>query len=163
MLKVMEKNINYPTGGQSNKNGPDVFLFKGRIAYYDQYGAIRDMLQNHVTEIMTLLTMRLPKNQSSSEEVLQNKLQILSSLQPLRKNQAVVGQYQTYNSEVQQELNKTTDHLSLTPTFAGRHRQHRFLPLLLPFILTVGTISVCALQPCWRTWTRPATKAFPYF
>lgn len=79
------------------------------------------MLQNHMTEIMTLLTMRLPKNRSSSEEVLWNRLQILSSLRPLGKNQAVVGQYQTYNSEVQQELNKTKDHLSLTPTFAGEH------------------------------------------
>lgn len=122
------------------------------------------MLQNHVTEIMTLLTMRLPKNQSSSEELLQNKLQILSSLQPLGKNQAVVGQYQTYKSEVQQELNKTTDYLSLTPTFAGEHQQHCFLiSPLLPFILTVGTTSARLLQPCWRTWTRPAMKACPYF
>lgn len=119
--------INFPTGGQNNKNCPNILLLKGRIAYYDQYGAIRDMLQNHGTEIMTLLTMRLPKNQSSSEEILQNKLQILSSLQPLGKNQAVVGQYQTYNSEVQQELNKTTDYLSFTPTFAGEHQQRCFL------------------------------------
>lgn len=77
------------------------------------------MLQNHVTEIMTLLTMRPPKNLSNSEEVLQNKLQILSSLHSPGKNQVVVGQYQAYRSEVQQELNKTKDHVSLTPTFAG--------------------------------------------
>lgn len=156
--------IDFPTGGQNNKTCSNILLLKGRIPYYDQYGAIRDMLQNHVTEIMTLLTMRLPKNQSSSEEVLQNKLQILSSLRPLGKNQAVVGQYQTYNSEVQQELNKTADYLSLTPTFAGEHQQNCFLiSLLPPFICTVWTISVRVLQPCWRTWTRPATKACPYF
>lgn len=79
------------------------------------------MLQNHLTEVMTLLTMKLPKNLSSSDEVRQNKLHILSSLLPLGKNQAVVGQYQAYKSEVQQELNKTKDHVSLTPTFAGKY------------------------------------------
>lgn len=96
-------------------------VLQGRIPYYDQYGVIRDMLQNHVTEIMTLLTMRLPKSQNCSEEVLRNKLQILGSLQPLGKSQAVVGQYQAYGSEVQHELNKTSEHVSLTPTFAGEH------------------------------------------
>uniref|UniRef100_A0A4W6CUC1 Hexose-6-phosphate dehydrogenase/glucose 1-dehydrogenase n=1 Tax=Lates calcarifer TaxID=8187 RepID=A0A4W6CUC1_LATCA len=64
---------------------------KGRIPFYDQYGVIRDVLQNHLTEVMTLLTMRLPVNLSSSEEVLQNKLHIFSSLLPLEKNQAVIG------------------------------------------------------------------------
>ncbi|KAM3877618.1 GDH/6PGL endoplasmic bifunctional protein [Diretmus argenteus] len=92
---------------------------KGRIPFYDQYGVIRDVLQNHLTEVMTLMTMRPPKNLSSSEEVLRNKLKIFSALQPLGKNQAVIGQYQAYNTEVQQELNKTKDDLSFTPTFAA--------------------------------------------
>lgn len=91
---------------------------KERIAFYDQYGVIRDVLQNHLTEVMTLLTMRLPLNLSNSQEVLQKKLNIFTSLLPLTKNQAVIGQYQAYQKEVQQELNKTT-HVSLTPTFAA--------------------------------------------
>lgn len=78
------------------------------------------MLQNHVTEILTLLTMRLPSSQNGSEEVLRNKLQLLGSLRPPGKRQAVVGQYQTYRAEVQQELNRSKDHVSLTPTFAGQ-------------------------------------------
>ncbi|KAF7668513.1 hypothetical protein LDENG_00006950 [Lucifuga dentata] len=92
---------------------------KGRIPFYDQYGVIRDVLQNHMTEVMTLLTMKLPMNLSSSEEVLQNKLKIFSYLLPLGKHQAVIGQYQTYSTEVREELNKTQDYLSRTPTFAG--------------------------------------------
>lgn len=80
---------------------------------------IRDVLQNHLTEVMTLLTMKLPANVSNSEEVLRNKLQVLRSMLPLGKNQAVIGQYQAYKTEVQLELNKTKDHVSLTPTFAG--------------------------------------------
>lgn len=94
---------------------------------------IRDVLQNHLTEVMTLLTMRLPMNLSSSEEILQNKLQIFSSLLPLGKNQIVVGQYQAYKSEVQQELNKTKDHVTLTPTFAGKCQQLFFLNIMVVF------------------------------
>ena len=70
-------------------------------------------------------------NLSSSEEVIRNKLQIFNSLLPLGKNQAVIGQYQAYKSEVQQELNKTKDHVSITPTFAGENLQIFF------FIVTI--------------------------
>ncbi|KAK7915989.1 hypothetical protein WMY93_011750 [Mugilogobius chulae] len=109
---------------------------KGRIAFYDQYGVIRDVLQNHLTEVMTLLTMRLPLNLNNSQEVLTNKLNIFTSLLPLSKNQAVIGQYQTYQKEVQQELNKTKDHVSLTPTFAAvlahiDETQYEDVPILM--------------------------------
>ncbi|KAM4613482.1 GDH/6PGL endoplasmic bifunctional protein [Polymixia lowei] len=92
---------------------------KGRILFYDQYGVIRDVLQNHLTEVMTLITMGLPDNLSSTEEVLRNKLKIFSLLQPLGKKQAIIGQYQAYSTEVKEELNKTNDYLSVTPTFAA--------------------------------------------
>ncbi|XP_031157389.1 GDH/6PGL endoplasmic bifunctional protein [Sander lucioperca] len=109
---------------------------KGRIPFYDQYGVIRDVLQNHMTEVMTRLTMRLPMNLSSSEEVLQNQLQIFSSMLPLGRSQAVVGQYQAYKAAVQQELNKTKDHVCLTPTFAAvlahiDDTQYEGVPILL--------------------------------
>lgn len=83
-----------------------------------------------------MLTMKLPVNLSSSEEVLQNKLQIFSSLLPVGRNQAVVGQYQAYKAEVQQELNKTKDHISLTPTFAGECWQRFFLIIMYSLLLS---------------------------
>ncbi|KAK6321714.1 hypothetical protein J4Q44_G00086900 [Coregonus suidteri] len=92
---------------------------RGRIPFYDQYGVIRDVIQNHLTEVMTLLTMGLPANLSDVKEVLRNKLKIFSALQHLDRNCATIGQYQTYNLEVQEELNKTKEYYSLTPTFAG--------------------------------------------
>ncbi|XP_028855267.1 GDH/6PGL endoplasmic bifunctional protein [Denticeps clupeoides] len=92
---------------------------KGRLQFYDQYGVIRDVLQNHLTEVMTLLTMDIPANLTDGKEVLQKKLQIFGALPQLDRSCAVVGQYQSYNAEVQQELNKTKDHYSFTPTFAG--------------------------------------------
>lgn len=92
----------------------------GRIPFYEQYGVIRDVIQNHLTEVMTLLTMELPSNLSNTKEVLKNKLKIFSALQHLDRNCATIGQYQNYNLEVQEELNKTKEYYSLTPTFAGK-------------------------------------------
>ncbi|KAJ7998458.1 hypothetical protein DPEC_G00205150 [Dallia pectoralis] len=92
---------------------------KGRIPFYDQYGVIRDVIQNHLTEVLTLLTMQLPDNLSDAKEVLKNKLKIFSALEHLESHCAVIGQYESYNKEVEEELNKTKEHSSLTPTFAG--------------------------------------------
>ncbi|XP_031423847.1 GDH/6PGL endoplasmic bifunctional protein isoform X2 [Clupea harengus] len=92
---------------------------KGRISFYDQYGVIRDVIQNHLTEVMTLLTMSVPKNLTDCKEINRNKLKVFSALHQLDMPSAVLGQYQTYNSEVQLELNKTKDHFSLSPTYAG--------------------------------------------
>lgn len=78
------------------------------------------MLQNHLTAIMTLLIMTVPEKLSNSNSILQNKLKVFNWLKPLDRNSAVVGQYQKYTAEVQKELNKTKDHFSLTPTFAGK-------------------------------------------
>lgn len=77
------------------------------------------MLQNHLTEALMFLTMELPANVSRAEEVLQCKLQAFQSLWGLEKNSAVLGQYQAYASQVQEELQKAQDYISTTPTFAG--------------------------------------------
>lgn len=91
---------------------------KGRTSFYEQYGVIRDVLQNHLTEALMFLTMELPGNLSKAEEVLQCKLQALQSLRGLEKQSVVVGQYQAYASHVQEELQKGQDYVSTTPTFA---------------------------------------------
>ncbi|NXG45267.1 G6PE protein, partial [Psilopogon haemacephalus] len=92
---------------------------KGRTSFYEQYGVIRDVLQNHLTEALMFLTMELPGNVSRAEEVLQNKLQAFQSLRRLEKGSAVLGQYQAYASQVQEELQKPQGYISTTPTFAG--------------------------------------------
>lgn len=94
-------------------------LSSGRTSFYEQYGVIRDVLQNHLTEALMFLTMELPGNLSKAEEVLQCKLQALQSLRGLEKQSVVLGQYQAYASHVQEELQKGQNYISTTPTFAG--------------------------------------------
>ncbi|KPP64167.1 hypothetical protein Z043_117521, partial [Scleropages formosus] len=92
---------------------------KGRIQFYDQYGVIRDVMQNHLTEVLALLTMTVPADLSGSQEILRRKLRLLSTLQQMDRVSAVIGQYQAYGAEVREELNATKDHVTITPTFAG--------------------------------------------
>ncbi|XP_048471019.1 GDH/6PGL endoplasmic bifunctional protein [Rhincodon typus] len=112
---------------------------KGRTSFYEQYGVICDVVQNHLTEILTFVAMETPANISDSEEIHRNKMKVYASLERLEKRSAVTGQYQAYNSEVRQELQKPADYISTVPTFAG-------IAMFLdspqwdnvPFILTAG-------------------------
>lgn len=91
----------------------------GRTSFYEEYGVIRDVVQNHLTEILLLVAMELPPNVSSPEAVLRHKLQVFQALRGLRKGSAVLGQYQAYSEQVRRELHRPDGFHSLTPTFAG--------------------------------------------
>uniref|UniRef100_K7FFM9 Hexose-6-phosphate dehydrogenase/glucose 1-dehydrogenase n=1 Tax=Pelodiscus sinensis TaxID=13735 RepID=K7FFM9_PELSI len=112
---------------------------KGRTSFYEQYGVLRDVLQNHLTEALLYLAMELPANVSSAEEILRHKLQTFKSLQGLESTSAVLGQYQAYASQVREELQKPQDYVTMTPTFAGVLIQLDSLRWEgVPFILTSG-------------------------
>ncbi|XP_008070071.1 GDH/6PGL endoplasmic bifunctional protein [Carlito syrichta] len=91
----------------------------GRTSFYEEYGVIRDVLQNHLTEVLTLVAMELPQNVSDVQAVLRHKLQVFQELRGLQKGSTVVGQYQAYPEQVRRELQRPDSFHSLTPTFAG--------------------------------------------
>ncbi len=73
-----------------------VGMESGRGAYYDASGALRDMLQNHLLQLMCLVTMEAPP--SLTADALRNeKVKVLQSIRPLAESElaaAVVrGQY----------------------------------------------------------------------
>lgn len=67
-----------------------------RAGYYDKTGAIRDMFQNHMLQLLMMIAMHLPK-QSTPEEVRRKKKNVVESLRPLTKEtiveNVVRGQY----------------------------------------------------------------------
>ncbi|NQX58020.1 glucose-6-phosphate dehydrogenase [Paenibacillus qinlingensis] len=67
-----------------------------RAGYYDHAGAIRDMFQNHMLQILMMLTIELP-NRSSVDEVGELKRKVMKALKPLDKmdvtKHIVRGQY----------------------------------------------------------------------
>ncbi|XP_053546109.1 GDH/6PGL endoplasmic bifunctional protein [Bombina bombina] len=92
---------------------------KGRTSFYEEYGVIRDVIQNHLTEILTCVAMEVPLNLSNSDEVVREKLELLGSLDSLEHGSAVVGQYQDYLTQVREELEKPAHFFTNTHTFAG--------------------------------------------
>ncbi|MFB6366752.1 glucose-6-phosphate dehydrogenase [Paenibacillus elgii] len=67
-----------------------------RAGYYDHVGAIRDMFQNHMLQLLMMLTSHLPNN-SNSEMVRFKKKIVMESLEPLQKKEVsasvIRGQY----------------------------------------------------------------------
>ena len=69
---------------------------EGRFAYYDEYGATRDMVQNHLLQLLCLIAMEPPSNMHA-ESVRSEKVKVLRSLRPIHDPElaqnTVRGQY----------------------------------------------------------------------
>jgi glucose-6-phosphate 1-dehydrogenase len=69
---------------------------EGRWGYFDKSGQLRDMVQNHLMQILTLVAMEPPVN-LEAESVRQEKLKVLKALRPITPenvtDKAVRGQY----------------------------------------------------------------------
>jgi glucose-6-phosphate 1-dehydrogenase len=66
-----------------------------RAGYYDHIGAVRDMIQNHVLQVLALVTMEPPAT-FESPDIRDAKTQLLRAVAPLDPNTAVRGQYDGY-------------------------------------------------------------------
>ena len=69
---------------------------EGRADYYDRSGALRDMVQNHMLQLLCLTAME-PPNQLEDDDVRTEKIKVLKALMPIggeaAKKQTVRGQY----------------------------------------------------------------------
>jgi glucose-6-phosphate 1-dehydrogenase len=67
-----------------------------RAGYYDHVGAVRDMFQNHMLQMLMMLAIHLPHN-STAEDVRKHKKQVMEALIPLSKSDVranvIRGQY----------------------------------------------------------------------
>jgi glucose-6-phosphate 1-dehydrogenase len=68
-----------------------------RGAFFDQAGTIRDVVQNHLLQVLSLLAMEAPSGHSP-EAIRNQKFKVLDSLRPLRPEDVVRGQYRGYRS-----------------------------------------------------------------
>ncbi|NIY72864.1 glucose-6-phosphate dehydrogenase [Marivivens donghaensis] len=64
----------------------------GRGSYYDKAGAMRDMVQNHLMQLLCLIAME-PPNKFEADEVRTEKLKVIRALQPVDHHHIVRGQY----------------------------------------------------------------------
>ncbi|KAL8597500.1 Glucose-6-phosphate 1-dehydrogenase [Nucella lapillus] len=98
------------------------FGTQGRGGYFDSFGIIRDVMQNHLLQILTLVAMEKPPT-TASEDIRNEKVKVLKSIQPPSQENIVLGQYV---ANPQGQGDQTVGYLddptvpddSVTPTFA---------------------------------------------
>lgn len=96
-----------------------------RVGYYDKSGAMRDMVQNHLLQLLCLVAME-PPSSVAADAVRGEKLKVLNSLQRIDsrtvQNNTVRGQYRSGNIQ-HQSVRGYDDELggvaSTTPTFVA--------------------------------------------
>ena len=71
---------------------------QGRGAFYEEVGAIRDVVQNHMLQVMMLLTMEPPK-EGGMDAIRDAKLRVLKKMRPLVPAEIVRGQFRGYRNE----------------------------------------------------------------
>jgi glucose-6-phosphate 1-dehydrogenase len=74
------------------------FGIQGRGAFYDQTGTIRDVVQNHLFQVLANLAME-PPARTDSESVRDEKVKVLKSIPPVRAQDVVRGQFRGYRNE----------------------------------------------------------------
>jgi glucose-6-phosphate 1-dehydrogenase len=83
---------------------------EGRSQYYEGAGVVRDMLQNHMLQVLALIAMEAPCRMNA-KEIRREKTKVLSATRLGTK--LICGQYESYKSE------EGVDPFSNTPTFVS--------------------------------------------
>lgn len=92
------------TNSWNNKSIKSIKIFAketqgilNRGAYYDSTGALKDMVQSHLLQVLTLLTMNEPKA-FGSKEIVKEKVKVLRNLE-IDETKSFLGQYEGYKNE----------------------------------------------------------------
>src|SRR6202023_1388448 len=74
------------------------FGVEGRGAFYEEAGAIRDVIENHMFQVLANLAMEPPIG-DDAESVRDEKVKVLRAIPPLDPHRIVRGQFRGYRNE----------------------------------------------------------------
>ena len=75
------------------------FGVQGRGTFYDKAGAIRDVVQNHLLQVVSSIAMEPPPRSDDTETVRAEKVKVLKGIPAIRPDRIVRGQFRGYLSE----------------------------------------------------------------
>ena len=75
------------------------FGVEGRGAFYDKAGAIRDVVQNHLLQVVSNVAMEPPPRSHDAETVRSEKVKVLKGIPAIEPNEVVRGQFRGYRRE----------------------------------------------------------------
>lgn len=96
------------------------FGTKGRGGYFDKSGIIRDVMQNHLLQVLTMFAMEAPVR-STGDFIRDEKVKVLQAIAPIRVEDCVTGQYTADDEGVEEDYTADAGvpNDSKTPTYAA--------------------------------------------
>ena len=104
----------------------------GRAAYYEQAGAVRDMVQNHLMQLLCHVAME-PPAAFEADAVRDEKLKVLRSMPRIGPDDAVLRQYESYRAEPGVAADSRTETFAEITARVDNWRWHG-----VPFVLRTG-------------------------
>lgn len=86
---------------------------EGRSVFYEQTGAMRDVLQGHLMQLLSLILMEIPEDVSYTK-VPTYRLKALAQVSPVKEEDILRGQYESYREEVGNDQSTTETYISAT-------------------------------------------------
>jgi glucose-6-phosphate 1-dehydrogenase len=105
---------------------------EGRAGYFDHFGIIRDVLQNHLLQTMALTAMEQPIR-LDAREIAEEKTKLLRATRPLSREHTVTGQYEGYRDDEGVPENSVTETYVSTTLHVDNPRWYG-----VPFYLSAG-------------------------
>jgi glucose-6-phosphate 1-dehydrogenase len=130
---------------------------EGRAGYYDQTGALRDMVQNHLSQVLSLIAMGVP-SKLESEPVRDEKAKVLHSVAPIKADNVVFGQYEGYLQETGVAADSRTETLVALKLEINNWRWNH-----IPFYLRTGKRLKRHTSEIVITFRRPPVSVFEPF
>lgn len=138
-----------------------------RAGYYDRSGALRDMVQNHLTQLLSLVAMEPPVS-FGAEAIRDEKVKLLHSIRPITEDDVVRGQYATgelgsvdvpaYVDEAGVSDSSTTETFAALRVFIDNWRWQG-----VPFYLRTGKRLATRLTQIAVTFREPPVSLFKDF
>ncbi|GJN92921.1 hypothetical protein Rhopal_005964-T1 [Rhodotorula paludigena] len=94
------------------------FGTEGRGGYFDEFGIIRDVMQNHLLQVLSILTMERPVS-FSAEDIRDEKVKVLRYIPEIKPEDVLLGQYTAEGDKPGYLDDDTVPKGSICPTFAA--------------------------------------------
>ena len=128
-----------------------------RAGYYESAGILRDMFQNHILQLLTLVTMEPPAPYNATT-LRDEKVKILSAIRPIDLNDAIRAQYRGYLDADGVAPN------SITPTYAAlKLHVDNWRWQGVPFYLRSGKALAAKATEITVVFKRPPYQMFQTF
>ena len=130
------------------------FGVQGRGHFYEEVGTIRDVVQNHMLQVMSLLAMDVPINHGE-DAMRSEKLRLFRAIRPLDATDIVRGQFEGYR-----DLSGVADDSSVETFAAVRLHLDTWRWAGVPFYIRAGKRLPVTCTEVWVELKRPPQTVF---